>query len=133
MKIWTFITTMLVSMYTFMFGDSEKMKQYLVVLLVLWVIDIITGIVFAIQEGKLRSKTFWIGFTKKLLYFLMISAIYHIEKAGLIGTDGKMAIAGCIGYIAYEFMSIIENWGNIGLPLPNVIKDILGVLNNKED
>ena len=59
-------------------------------------------------------------------FFVMVG--YRLDI--LIGEDYIMN-AVCIGYIVNELISIIENAGLMRVPIPNTIKNVIDVLDNK--
>lgn len=102
------------------------------VLIGLMAFDILTGILVGIYEKKLNSKIGTRGLIKKTYVILLIGAVYMIEVAILNGngivTDG---VSGAFCLI--EFVSLTENGGKLGVPMPKKVKDIILVLKNKDN
>lgn len=101
------------------------------VLIGLMAFDILTGIMVGIYEKKLNSKIGTRGLIKKTYVILLIGAVYMIEVAILNGngivTDG---VSGAFCLI--EFVSLTENGGKLGVPMPQKVRDIILVLKNKD-
>ncbi|MBQ8824578.1 MAG: phage holin family protein [Ruminococcus sp.] len=108
-------------------------------LLIFMAIDYISGLIVAglfrnsnkSENGGLQSKAGWKGLAKKsmMILFVLISARLDIA----LGTK-YIRSALCIGFICNELISIIENAGLMGIPLPSIIKKSLDILqkNGKE-
>lgn len=109
-----------------------------VTLLIFMVIDYITGIIVAgvfhkskkTESGSLESRVGWKGLVKKFVTLLFIIIAVRLDM--LIG-NSYVRDAVCIAFITNETLSIIENAGLMGIPLPNVITKALEILKSKED
>ncbi len=110
----------------FIFGDLTPAFS---VLIALMVIDFFTGLLHAVIEQKLNSKTCARGIMKKI-FILALVAVAHLIDVSL----GKAVCMGVVEffYIANESMSIIENAGRAGLPVPEKLTEVLEQLNGKE-
>jgi toxin secretion/phage lysis holin len=113
---------------TFSFGVWD---ESLTLLLVLMAIDYFTGVAASIREGSgLNSNVgFWGLFKKGLILLIMIVA-HRLDV--MLGADIVMGSA-VFFYIANELLSIVENYGRLGLPLPARLKNIVRVLRAKAD
>lgn len=94
-------------------------------------LDILTGILKAIYMQKLSSQKAYKGGIKKIGIFIIVALACAIDDY-----VGVHMVRNCtIGYyVANEGMSILENWGQMELPLPRVLKATLEQLqedNNK--
>jgi toxin secretion/phage lysis holin len=101
-------------------------------------IDYLTGILVAAvfhkssksKTGALDSKAGWKGLTKKGMVLLIVLIAHRLDL--VIGsTFVKDAVT--IAYIANETISIVENAGLMGLPIPSVITNAIEVLKQKSD
>ena len=104
----------------------------LIVLLVFMVIDYITGIMCAVKEGTISSKTGFAGICKKILILILVGMsnmldVYVLQAGSMLRT------AALFFYISNEGVSILENAGNLGLPIPNKIKNVLAQLHDKAE
>ncbi len=84
--------------------------------------DYITGIICAIINKELDSNVGFYGLLKKGAIFLVILLSAQLDK--LTGSGSAMRTAAILFYIANEGLSILENLGNIGMPVPSVLKDL---------
>ncbi|WP_195571705.1 phage holin family protein [Paenibacillus sp. 1001270B_150601_E10] len=113
---------------TFLFGEWSHL---LTLFLVTIVIDYISGIAASLKEGKgLYSMAGFWGLAKKAMMLLVITLAHHMDV--VFGTtwikDGAISF-----YLANELISITENYGRLGLPLPSQVKRIIYVLKQRED
>ena len=105
-------------------------------LIIFMCIDYITGIIVAAafkrsqktETGALSSKVGFIGLCKKGVMMLVVLIAHRLDL--LIGTD-YIRTATVIGFCCSELVSIIENAGLMGVPLPTVIIKAIDILKNK--
>ena len=112
----------------YIFGGADKM---LMILIIFMTIDFISGFVKAWALKEFNSSKFYIGGVKKLGILLIVAVAAQLDS--LIHIDSVALRTVAISYyIANEGFSVLENWGQLGLPLPTPIKDALAKL-KKED
>ena len=104
----------------------------LIVLLVFMVIDYITGIMYAIKEGTISSKTGFAGICKKILILILVG-MSNMLDVYVLQTGSMLRTAALFFYISNEGVSILENAGKLGLPIPNKIKNVLAQLHDKAE
>lgn len=80
------------------------------------------------ESGALESKAGWKGLCRKCMTLLFVLIAYRLDLA--IGVD-YIRNAVIIGFIANELISIVENAGLMGLPLPAVITKAIDILTDK--
>lgn len=102
------------------------------VLIGLMAIDFLTGLMVGIYEKKINSRVGTMGLIKKVYIILLIGAIYLIEIA-VLKSDGIITDGVSGAFCLIEFVSLTENGGKLGVPLPDKVKDIIAVLRNKND
>lgn len=105
---------------------------FLYALVAFVVTDYLTGLMAAAVEKKLSSEVGFRGIFKKILIFMLVG-IGSILDRQIIGDGSVLRTAVIFFYISNEGISIIENAGRIGLPIPQKLKDILEQLKTKED
>ncbi|AOZ93944.1 phage holin family protein [Paenibacillus crassostreae] len=123
------MTGIIGTILTFSFGSWN---QLLNIFLVVIIIDYITGVLAAIKnKSGLNSKIGFWGLTRKALMFLVIILAHQLD---LLMNNGFGAVkSGVIYfYMVNELISITENYGRLGLPLPEQITRIIAALKNKE-
>ncbi len=97
---------------------------FLYALIVFVTIDYLTGVMAAIIEKKLSSEIGFRGIFKKVLIFCLV-AVGHIIDSKIIGNGGVIRTAVIFFYLSNEGISILENAGRIGLPIPKKLRDVL--------
>lgn len=105
-------------------------------LIMFMTIDYITGLICAgvfkvskkSKNGGLESRVGWKGLCRKGVVLLIVLVAYRLDL--LIGTT-YIRDAVIIGFCVNELISIAENCGLMGLPLPSVITKAIDVLKNK--
>jgi len=101
-------------------------------LIIFMVIDYITGIMCAVVDKKLSSAVGFKGICKKVL-IMMLVGVAHIVDLHVVGTGEALRSAVICFYLSNEGVSVIENAGHLGLPIPEKLKDILAQLHNRSD
>ena len=94
-------------------------------------LDYMTGICKAIKQKKLNSKAGLLGFLKKFGYLVIVALSVVIDR--LAGDTGAVRTLVIYFFIANDGLSILENWGAIGLPLPKKLFEILEQLKADHD
>ena len=96
------------------------------------VIDYITGVMCAIIDRKLSSAVGFKGIFRKVLIFLLVG-IANIIDVQVIGTGAVLRTAVIFFYISNEVVSLLENAGHLGLPIPEKIKTVLEQLHDRAE
>ncbi len=100
------------------------------ILLAFVVVDYVSGFIAAGIEGKLASDIGLRGIAKKVFIFVIVAVAHLADQAAGIAIIRDAAI---FFYLANELLSIIENSGRIGLPIPPVIAQAVGILQGKSE
>lgn len=101
-------------------------------LLAFVVVDYITGVMCAIADHSLSSEIGFKGICRKVLIFLLIG-IANILDVQVIGTGSVLRTAIVFFYISNEGISLLENAGHLGLPIPEKMKEVLTQLHNRSE
>ena len=96
------------------------------------VIDYITGVMCAIINRELSSAVGFKGIFRKVLIFLLVG-IANIIDVQVIGTGAVLRPAVIFFYISNEGVSLLENAGHLGLPIPEKIKTVLEQLHDRAE
>ena len=96
------------------------------------VIDYITGVMCAIINKQLSSEVAFKGIFRKVLIFLLVG-IANIIDVQVIGTGAVLRTAVIFFYISNEGVSLLENAGHLGLPIPEKIKTVLEQLHDRAE
>ena len=100
-------------------------------LLVLIILDYITGVLNAIDQRQLSSAVGYKGITRKVLIFVMVGTA-NIVDVYILGKAGVLRAAVIFFYISNEGISILENASHLGLPVPQKLQSVLRQLHPKE-
>lgn len=101
----------------------------LAILLAFVIADYITGIMAGYVEGKLSSKVGFKAIPKKIVIFIFVAIGHLIDTA--LGDNHLFRDAVIFFYISNELISIIENAGRIGVPVPEPLKQAVQILKGK--
>lgn len=104
----------------------------LIALLLFVITDYITGVMCAIADKKLSSAVGFKGICRKVLFFLLVG-IANILDMQVIGTGSVLRTAVIFFYISNEGVSLLENAGHLGLPIPVKIKAVLEQLHDRAE
>lgn len=112
----------------FMFGEIDGLLLALVTFVV---IDYATGFMCAWTEKKLSSEVGAKGIAKKVFIFMLV-AIANIIDTQILKNGAAIRTAVIFFYLANEGVSICENAGRLGLPIPQKLKAVLEQLNEED-
>jgi toxin secretion/phage lysis holin len=105
---------------------------FLYALIAFVVIDYITGVMCAIVDHKLSSEVGFKGICKKVLIFMMVG-IGNIIDVQVLGQAGVLRTAVIFFYLSNEGVSMLENAGHLGLPIPAKLKEVLEQLHDRTE
>ena len=109
-----------------------------VTLLIFMAIDYISGLAVAgvfhasrkTDSGALESRAGWKGLCKKAMTLLFVLVAHRLDL--VIGTT-YIRDAVVIAFVANELISIVENAGLMGVPMPAAIENAIDILQKKVD
>lgn len=114
-------------------GWDDSMKA----LILFMALDYVTGLMVACfnkspktQNGGLSSKIGYKGLAKKS--FVLIFIVVSVWLDRILGIDW-VRNAVIIGFISNELVSIIENGGLLGVPIPKSIVEVVEILKKRGD
>lgn len=96
------------------------------------IMDYITGVMCAIADKKLSSEVGFKGLCRKVLIFILVGAA-NIIDVQITGTGSVLRTAVIFFYISNEGLSLIENAGHLGLPIPEKLKAVLEQLHDRAE
>lgn len=120
------ISTFLTTIIYYLGGLDTALKT----LLILMVLDYITGICKSLVNKKINSIIGLKGIIKKVGYLIIVALSVLLD--GIVGDTGAIRNLVVYFFVANEGISILENWGAIGLPLPQKIFDALEQIKNEK-
>ena len=112
--------------------------QGMTTLIIMMAVDYITGLLVAgiwhksqkTEDGRLESRAGWKGLVRKGVTLLIVLVAARLDL--VIGST-LIRDTAVIGFIANEGISIVENAGLMGVPLPKVITNALEVLRKESE
>lgn len=99
-------------------------------LIVFVVVDYITGVLCAVVEKNLASSIGFRGIFQKVMIFLLVG-IANVLDTKILGAGAMLRSAVIFFYVANEGISILENAGRMGLPVPEKMKGVFRQLHDK--
>lgn len=93
-------------------------------LLGLMLLDFISGILVALVNKSLNSGIGTFGLIKKVHIIIIIGATYLIEVS-VLKSNGAITDGISAAFCVTEFISIVENAGGAGFPLPHKLKELI--------
>ena len=126
---------MIGALITNLFGGWTRDME---TLLIFMAVDFITGLIVAgvfknsekSLTGALDSRAGWRGLCKKCVTLLFVLIAHRLDL--VLGAD-YIRTATVIGFILNELISITENAGLMGIPLPKIITRAIEVLKHRGD
>ena len=104
----------------------------LIALVVFVVADYITGIMCAVTDRKLNSEVGFKGICRKVVIFMLVG-IAHVIDVTVIATGSVLRTAVTFFYLSNEGVSLLENAGHLGLPIPETLKEVLEQLHERAE
>ena len=101
-------------------------------LVVFAVVDYITGVMCAISDKKLSSQVGFKGICRKVIIFMLVG-IAHMIDVNVIATGSILRTAVIFFYLSNEGVSLLENAGHLGLPIPEKLKVVLEQLHDRAE
>ena len=123
------------SIFSYFIGGVDTM---FIVLCVFMVIDYISGVIVAVvfknstktESGKLNSRVSFNGLCKKLFVIVLVGVANFLDIA--LGTNfirGGVVVA----FISNETISIIENAGLMGIPIPAALRKAIDIMQERKE
>ena len=113
---------------SYLFGGWSSLLS---ILLTFVVLDYVTGFAAAAKEGKLNSEVGAWGIAKKVGIFAIVAAAHLVDTA--LGDAHLFRDAAIFFYLANELLSVTENLGRIGVPIPGAIQRAVEILRGKSE
>jgi toxin secretion/phage lysis holin len=108
---------------------SSGWSKLLTFLIIAMVLDYITGLIASGIKGRLSSSLGLKGIGKKIIIFIIVAATHLIDT--ILGIQHIIRDSTIIFYLCNEILSIIENAGRAGLPIPPFLSGAIESLRNK--
>ncbi len=98
-------------------------------LLILVVVDWLTGWAAAWMRGELRSRVGFNGIVRKVAIFAVVAIAHLID--GVLGDMHMFRDAVIFFYLANELLSVVENMGKMGVPMPPIIRNAVHIFESR--
>ena len=131
-EIWVWIQAALAAVGGFLGWFLGGWDGFLYALLAFAVLDYLTGVLCAIADKKLSSEIGFKGISRKVLIFALVG-VGNIIDSQVLGDGGAVRTAVICFYLSNEGVSILENAGHLGLPIPEKLKAVLEQLHDRND
>ena len=119
-NIINFVTSTLLTTVVYFLGGLDIALKTLLIFMLL---DYITGICKALVNKKINSIIGIKGIIKKVGYLVVVALSVQLDN--ITGGTGALRTLVIYFFVANEGISVLENWGSIGLPLPKKIMETL--------
>ena len=104
----------------------------LIALVLFAVADYITGVMCAVADKKLSSEVGFKGISRKVIIFMLVG-VAHVIDVNVIATGSVLRTAVIFFYLSNEGVSLLENAGHLGLPIPEKLKVVLEQLHDRSE
>lgn len=115
------------NLFIFLLGDFDFLLKSILILMLL---DYITGICKAFIKNKMNSSIGAKGIIKKVGYLCIITISVVLDQ--ILGTNGSLRTLIITSFIFNEMISIIENSSEMGIKIPDTLKNALEKLNQEK-
>lgn len=120
------IASVIFTTFVYLIGGFDIAIQSL---LIVMVVDYLTGIASAIYNKELSSKLGFKGIIKKFSYLCVVALSVVIDN--LTGQSGLIRTLVIYFFVANDGLSIIENMAEMGVKLPQKLIDSLEQIKKK--
>lgn len=129
-RVFNSLVAVVATFFTYLFGGWDLALKILITFMIL---DYATGVIYAYVIKTLNSEIGFKGLIKKCMILSVLIVGVALDR--MLGNDGTWVFRTlvCYFYIANEGISLLENISNLGVPIPNKIKNALEQLNNDEE
>lgn len=128
-KVFNSIVAVVATFFTYIFGGWDAALSILIIFMVL---DYLTGVIYAYTVKSLNSEVGFKGLIKKCMILVVLIIGVMLDRMLGNGTWVFRTLV-CYFYIANEGVSLLENISNLGVPIPNKVRNALEQLNKDEE
>ncbi len=129
-KFFNSLVALIATFFTYLFGGWDLALKILITFMIL---DYVTGVIYAYAIKTLNSEIGFKGLIKKCMILAVLIVGVALDR--MLGNDGTWVFRTlvCYFYIANEGISLLENISNLGVPIPNKIRNALEQLNKDDE
>lgn len=107
-------------------------------LVLFMILDYVSGLIVAAvfknssktSTGALESRAGWKGLCRKCMTLIFVAVSYRLDLALNVDYIRNTVV---IAFIANETISLVENAGLMGIPLPEIINKAIDILQKKTE
>lgn len=125
-KLISLVCSELATVLIYLFGGTDVALMCLLIAIIL---DYISGLIKAYNTKQLSSKIGFKGILKKIGILVLVMLSVLVDRVS--GNTGAIRTLVIYYFVANEGLSILENLGEAGIPIPAVIKKALKVLKDQ--
>ena len=129
-EMWNMVQMVFAALGGVLWYFLGELDGLLIALIIFVVVDYITGVMVAVAEKKVSSAVGYVGILKKCFLFCMVG-VAHVLDAHVMMTGSMLRTAVIFFYLSNEGISIIENAGKLGIPVPEKVRKVLEQLKDK--
>jgi toxin secretion/phage lysis holin len=129
--VWNWVQAALAAAGGFLGWFLGGPDGFLYALVAFVVLDYLTGVLCAVADRKLSSEVGFKGIFRKVLIFALVG-VGNIIDSQVLGDGGAVRTAVVFFYLSNEGVSILENAGHLGLPIPEKLKAVLEQLHSRD-
>lgn len=127
-KLFNGTVAIVATFLTYLFGGWDAAIGILIVFMMM---DYVTGVIVAYKNKTLNSEIGFNGLIKKCMILIILVVAVMLDRLLNTGTWVFRTLV-CYFYIANEGISLLENVSNLGVKIPNKLKEALVQLDKKE-
>lgn len=131
-ETWRTIQLMFAAIGGFLGGFLGGIDGLMYALIAFIIIDYITGFMCAVIEKTLNSEVGARGIFKKIMVLLLVG-VANLVDVNVIGSGAVLRTAVIFFYLSNEGVSILENAGRLGLPIPAKLRAVLEQLRDEDE
>lgn len=110
---------------------TDQTKILSVIVVVILILEMLSGVLAAIKNKELNSKKFREGLLSKSGYFVQIALVFLVS---IMISMPYLLYADLLWIACSEGVSVLENLSRMGVPIPEFVKNVLGkTKQNTED
>lgn len=105
----------------FLFGNDPVNRQWLSIVMVLVVADLVIGTVNAVMDGSFKRRLLLEGVRRKFYELLIIVIGHMLDVTNILQGAASLQKAATGFLIGYEALSLLEKIKVSGVPIPQII------------
>ena len=112
-------------------GFLGGIDGFMYTLIAFMIIDYVSGVMVAVSDRSLSSAVGFRGICRKVLILALVG-MRNLLDVYVIGTGAVIRTAVIFFFLSNEGLSVLENAGKLGLPIPDKLRNVLAQLRDDE-